>query len=456
MGLLRALRLGLVDAALGHRELGAEAVADDVERLAHGHAGHGRRVGAHVGDEPDVALRRLDALVQALGDAHRPRGLKLSLRLASCWSVLVVNGGAGLRFEVRLVTLVTSGFASCSAAACRSAVSPSAISAALPSMRFSSAGNVRPASVASSASRVQYSRAAKARDLALAVDHQAHGDRLDAAGGQAAADLARQERAERVADQAVDDAARLLRVDEVRVDVARVRERLPDGALGDLAERHPAHLRRRHMGRLGDVPGDRLAFAVEVGGEVDGLGLLRLAGDAVDVLAAVLGDHVLGREVVVDVHAELALAGVLRQVADVSVGGEDLVVRPEIAFDRPRLGRRLHDHEVLGHGRECSTGSRRSGRPLLGAGLDARPARGRPSHWSRPRRPVVRPRGCGAGSPRRAPGPAGRPHRPGARRRGPIGSARRPSPRPASIGSRAPPRSARCRAGSGTTSRRGR
>ena len=70
-----------------------------------------------------------------------------------------------------------------------------------------------------------------------------------------------------------------------------------------------------------------------------------------------VADHVLGREVVVDVDAELALAGVLGQVADVAVGGQDAVVVAQIALDRPRLGRRFDDHEVLWHGRECSTGS---------------------------------------------------------------------------------------------------
>ena len=52
---------------------------------------------------------------------------------------------------------------------------------------------------------------------------------------------------------------------------ARVGERLADAPFGDLAEGHPAGLGRRHVGRLGDVPGDRLALAVEVGGEVDGV-----------------------------------------------------------------------------------------------------------------------------------------------------------------------------------------
>ena len=70
--LLGALRLRLVDAALGHRVRLAVALADDLARLAHRHAGDRRRVGSHVGDEPDVALGRLDALVQALGHRHRP------------------------------------------------------------------------------------------------------------------------------------------------------------------------------------------------------------------------------------------------------------------------------------------------------------------------------------------------------------------------------------------------
>ena len=82
-----------------------------------------------------------------------------------------------------------------------------------------------------------------------------------------------------------------------------------------------------HVGGLGDVPRDRLTLAVEVGREIDHVRALGRLLDVVDLLAAVLADHVLGREVVVDVHAELALAGVLRQVADVAVRGQDAIVR---------------------------------------------------------------------------------------------------------------------------------
>jgi hypothetical protein len=95
------------------------------------------------------------------------------------------------------------------------------------------------------------------------------------------------------------------------------------------------------------VPGDRLAFAVEVRREEDRVGRPGGLGDLGDLLATVVRDDVLGGEVVLDVDPELALAGVLRQVADVAIGGQNAVVRTEIAFDRPGLRRRLHDHEVL-------------------------------------------------------------------------------------------------------------
>ncbi len=108
------------------------------------------------------------------------------------------------------------------------------------------------------------------RDLALPLHDQAHGDGLDTTRGQAAAHLAGEQRAEGVAHQPVDDAPRLLGVDQMHVDVPGVGERLPDGGLGDLRERHPALLGERDVGGLGDVPRDGLALAVEVGGEVDG------------------------------------------------------------------------------------------------------------------------------------------------------------------------------------------
>ena len=74
-----------------------------------------------------------------------------------------MNGGDGLRFDWRVVSESTTGFRARSAVAWPSAVSPSPMSTALPSIRATSAVKASPAAVARVASRVQYSRAVNAR-----------------------------------------------------------------------------------------------------------------------------------------------------------------------------------------------------------------------------------------------------------------------------------------------------
>ena len=179
-------------------------------------------------------------------------------------------------------------------------------------------------------------------DLALAVDDQPHRHALHAAGGQAAPDLAADQRAELVADQPIDDAPRLLRVDQVEVDGARVGECLVDGALGDLAEGHPPDAILVQAGVLGDVPGDRLPLAVEVGGEPHLLGAARLVGELVELLAALLQRLVARGEVVLDVDPQRAL----REVADMAVGGQHGVAGAQVPFDGLCLGGRFDDDEV--------------------------------------------------------------------------------------------------------------
>ena len=114
------------------------------------------------------------------------------------------------------------------AARWRSAVASSVTSRASPSMRTSSAAK----RLAGGRREERLDRPVLAGgerdDLALALDDEADRDGLDAAGRQAAADLARQERAERVADEPVDDPPGLLRVDEVHVD-RRAGGRTPRG-----------------------------------------------------------------------------------------------------------------------------------------------------------------------------------------------------------------------------------
>src|SRR5690606_8222556 len=70
--------------------------------------------------------------------------------------------------------------------------------------------------------------------LALAVDDEPGGDGLDAAGRQLRHDLLPQDRRDLVAVEAVEDAAGLLGVDEVGVELPGVGDGLGDGAGGDL------------------------------------------------------------------------------------------------------------------------------------------------------------------------------------------------------------------------------
>ena len=76
-----------------------------------------------------------------------------------------------------------------------------------------------------------------------------------------------------------------------------------DGGLGDLVEDHPAD-RDLRLERLEQVPGDRLALAVGVGGEVELVGVLEQALELGDLGLLVRADDVERLEVVVDVDAE--------------------------------------------------------------------------------------------------------------------------------------------------------
>src|SRR5205814_10238089 len=71
----------------------------------------------------------------------------------------------------------------------------------------------------------------EAADLALALADDAHGDRLHAARREPAAHLVPEQRRELVADQPVEDAARLLRVEAVLVELAGLLERFEDRLL---------------------------------------------------------------------------------------------------------------------------------------------------------------------------------------------------------------------------------
>ncbi|MPM17748.1 hypothetical protein SDC9_64147 [bioreactor metagenome] len=184
--------------------------------------------------------------------------------------------------------------------------------------------------------------------LPLPVDDQPGGDRLHPARRQPRHDLLPQHRGDLVAVQAVEDATGLLGVDQIGVDVARVGDGVLDGVLGDLVEHHPAD---RHLGPelLLQVPGDRLALAVTVGGEVDVLGALECFLQPAQGRLLVGRDDVERDEAALDVDTgagpllALVLGGDLGgtggQVTDVPAAGLDDVARPQVSLDLGGLGR---------------------------------------------------------------------------------------------------------------------
>ncbi len=192
----------------------------------------------------------------------------------------------------------------------------------------------------------------------LAIDDEASRDGLDAACRELRHDLLPEHWRDLVAVEAVEDAAGLLRVDQVFVEVAGVGDRLEDRGLGDLVEHHPLDGNLR-LQLLEQMPCDGFALAVTIRGQQEFVDVLELGLQVPDRGLLVLRDDVDRGEVVVDVDAgarprlTLVLGGDLggsgRKIAHVPTTRLHDVVAAEVAGDLGRLGGRLDNHEALAH-----------------------------------------------------------------------------------------------------------
>src|SRR5581483_2778117 len=178
-------------------------------------------------------------------------------------------------------------------------------------------------------------------DLPLALADQPHRHRLHPAGRQPTAHPLPEQRAQLVADQPVEHAARLLGVHLLLVDAPRVQERRLDRPLGDLVEHHPVDAVGRELELLGHVPADRLPLAVGVGRDVEAAGLLGRPLELLERLGLRAHGHVLGGEVALDVDAQLAR----RQILEVPERGLHDVPPVEVLLDGLHLGGRLDDDQ---------------------------------------------------------------------------------------------------------------
>ena len=289
---------------------------------------HGIR--AHVGDERDgTFLAQFDAFVQFLRERHGALGGEAQAIVAG---LLKLRSGEGRRSEAALFLLRDA----------RSA--PNSVAhVGQDALRF---GFVRDFDVlALVLEELGFKRGRLARtqervdspiflgdectDFLLALDDQAQGHGLHAAGGQAAANLVPEQRRNFVTHDAIQHAASLLRVHQMRVHFLGMLEGGLDGLLRDFVEHHAVDGRHGELG-LGDfyfflwrVPvfrcvgvlfgleigvrarvaedffemrADGFAFAIRVAREIDGVGALGRFAQLVDNFDFSGNDLVLGLE----------------------------------------------------------------------------------------------------------------------------------------------------------------
>ena len=233
-----------------------------------------------------------------------------------------------------------------SAAAC---VAMSNLSRRAPSRLTRRASNVSPRGVASRRLHGPVFAGAERLDLHLALDDQPQGDGLDAAGGLRARQLAPEHGGEAEADEIVERAAGEIGFDQFHVDLPRMVHRGRDGGFGDGVKDDAldlgGFLHRLALGQgLQQVPGDRLALAVGVGGEDQFVVAFQSVGDGADMLLAVGSDLPEHLEFMVGI--DRAVLG--RQVAHMAIGGEHGETGAEILVDGLRLGGRFDNDD--GHG----------------------------------------------------------------------------------------------------------
>lgn len=367
MRLLRVLDLARVDARLLRQVVGPVQLRDLRPRRRHRGVGERGGVRTHIGDEA--------VLVQLLGHLHRrlrteaelARGLLLERRRAERGvrgaavglgldrpdgeRRLLQRGGQGPRVRlVEVQDLALEPTVRAEVAALRDALAVDRVQAGDQRGRVR---RVTGASGAEGAGQVPVLGGTERDALALPLDDETGGHRLDAARRQLRHDLLPQDRRDLVAVEAVEDAAGLLRVDHALVQLARVGDGVADRVLGDLVEDHAVD------GDLGledflEVPRDGLALAVLISGEEELVGFGQQLLELPDLSLLVRIHHIDRLEIVLDVHAETTdLAGVLvgnlgraaGEVADVPDARLDDVSRAEVALDRLRLGRGLDDDE---------------------------------------------------------------------------------------------------------------
>ena len=347
MGILRIL-LPFINVGLGRDILSAVAVGDEFPNFGEGFRADSRGIGTHIGDKTHRAFgSQFDAFIEALRDHHR--ALDAETQFAGG---LLLQGGSDKRRH-RVAFLLASGHRLHDIVRVGQLIDDFGGSffagyfdcfvVLFSEVRFE---NGRLLSVQADVDGPILALLEGA-DFAFPFHDKPECDGLNPAGGESAADFVPEQRRDFVADQAVENAASLLCFHQMDVDGHRGFERFLDGVRGDFIEHHAIHRRAvlLPLQFLLQVIADRLAFAVRIGCEVDGVDALRSGLEFGDELLFPFDNLIVRREVGIDRHREILLG----QILNMTERSFDDVVLPEIFTDRFRLRRRLDDDERVCH-----------------------------------------------------------------------------------------------------------
>ena len=358
--LLGILRFGLVDARLLRHLILAVQPRGDLAYLLHRFRRQRHRVGAHVGDQSHAAFADVLSLVQLLRETHGAPGVEAELagRL-----LLQRRGGEGRsRIAAALLAIDREHAQLAAAIGGRAGRRPDGaldlarllfvgeaelldlLAAILQQLQRKGLRAVRPLTLDGPV-LLRQERA----DLLLALADHAQRRALHAARRQPAAHLLPQQRREVEADEIIERAPRLLGIDELERQPARLPDRRTDGVARDLVEHHAVHVLAVEIAAraqdLLQVPGDRLALAIRVGGQIQRLRLAQRARDCLDVALVLLEHLVLHGKAVIGI--DRALLG--HQVTHVPVGGEHVEVAAQILLYRLGLGGRFDYDQIVCH-----------------------------------------------------------------------------------------------------------
>ena len=139
-------------------------------------------------------------------------------------------------------------------------------------------------------------------NLTFTVNDQPQSHRLNAPGREAATHFFPQDWAYAVPNQPIQHTPRLLGIDQIHVDRARVREGFIDGIFSDLMKNYPLCKLLLNCSSLQQMPGNGFPFAVRVRSQVDFSSFFRQLFKFFNNRLLLVRDAVLWRKIIFHIY----------------------------------------------------------------------------------------------------------------------------------------------------------